>query len=495
MNKKRLFFAVVAAMFVVLVSSPAMAREFMVGGKPLNLFGYVTQGIGLGLHSQDYYDTEKGLQAALFNILVEGDYSFSNDLKLYASGMFSADWAYDLKHDDRSWNDKLFSDSGDQLYKDDEYWQLLKELHLTYTPPNAYFRVGKQIVKWGETLGFRLMDQINPSDSRRGFADVEFETSVIPIWLVRAEYFPEVTSSWLQDLGFEIVFNPNVDFIPNQPIRTGNDEAGIWAPNAEIPVPGGYAHLGSSVNNIVEPDGSDGFEYAFRVKASAWDSFITLNYFDGVADTPVTRTVAGPAPTVASDGRLIIHPAYEGYYPDFRFIGATFARDFPSLKAGFLGGVAPMFTLEAFYGLDNTFKTSLGTLKKFDELRWAIGADWKVKIGVLNPLTYFSINAQFYHVKTLDYPSYGLTVLEDAYTTTLMVSTQYFHGKIKPSFFWMRDVNNHADYYKLGVKYVPSNEWEYGLGAVFFDGKEPGNGFQVFENKDYLYFKLSYKWG
>ncbi len=31
-----------------------------------------------------------------------------------------------------------------------------------------YFRVGKQIVQWGETDGFLLMNQINPIDQRRG---------------------------------------------------------------------------------------------------------------------------------------------------------------------------------------------------------------------------------------------------------------------------------------------------------------------------------------
>ena len=45
------------------------------------------------------------------------------------------------------------------------YWQLLKEVHLTWTPKNFNFRVGKQIVVWGETDGFRLMDQINPLDT------------------------------------------------------------------------------------------------------------------------------------------------------------------------------------------------------------------------------------------------------------------------------------------------------------------------------------------
>ena len=496
MSKKGIFIAVVVAMSIALVISHAVAKQFLVGGRPLQLYGYVTQNMGVSLHSENY-DTEEGVNAAMFNMLLEGKYRISKDLDLYASGGFSMDWIYDLKDDDKSWNDKLFSQSRDKLYIDDEYWQVLKEAHLTWKPGDFYFRVGKQIVKWGETIGFRLMDQINPSDGRRGMADVEFETSVIPIWLVRAEYFPEVTSSWLQDIGFEVIFNPNVDFIGNQPIRTGNDAGGIWAPNVEIPgpFPGGYMRVGSSVDNIREPDGSEGHEYGFRIKGIVKDSIITLNYFSGRDDTPVTLSAGPPTFTTASDGIMVLHPVNAGYYPRFRFTGATFARDIPFLKAGFLGNVAPMVTLEGFYAFDETFKTTGSTLETFDELRWAIGADWKVKIPVLNPMSYFSVAPQFYHQKIMDYPLGGLTVQEDRYTTTLMISTNYFHGKINPSFFWMRDVDNHADFYKLAVKYKPTHEWEYALGAVFLEGQEPGNGFQVFDNKDYLYFKLTYKWG
>ena len=58
------------------------------------------------------------------------------------------------------------------------------------------------------------MDQINPIDQRRGFTDVEFENTIIPIWLIKGEYYPKMNLGWLQDLGFELTMNPNVTFIP-----------------------------------------------------------------------------------------------------------------------------------------------------------------------------------------------------------------------------------------------------------------------------------------
>ncbi len=92
---------------------------------------------------------------------------------------------------------------------------------------------GKQIVSWGELLAFRIMDQINPLDGRRGFLDIEFETTIIPIWLFRADYYPKIKLSWLQDLGFEFVYNPNADFIPNQDIMVR--KCGFWHLGTQCP--------------------------------------------------------------------------------------------------------------------------------------------------------------------------------------------------------------------------------------------------------------------
>jgi len=507
MDKKKFLISVWVAVVTVAVmtGSPAVAEQFTLLGKPLNLMGYVTQGESFSLLDKDKYDTEKGLQSALMNLYFEGDYAFTNNLKFYGAGMLTVDWIYQLKDNDSSWNNKLFSKSMDNLNVDGKYWQVLKEAHVTWNPENFLFRIGKQIVAWGETDGFRLMDQINPLDQRRGFADVEFETSIIPIWLLRAEYHLPKKPSWLQELGFEFVFNPNADFIPNQGIKTGNDEGGIWAPNILIPLPpppfgpGGEAHLGSAFTDISKPDKwKEGQEFGFRVKGVVKDAIITLNAFYGRDNDPVLKTSpTPPLSSMASDGKMIIRPFMEGKYPLFRFVGATFSRDIVPLKASFLGGVAPVVRLEAFYAFKNTFATTINTFEKSDELRWAIGVDWRVKIPFLNANDYFNISPQFYHRRIIDYPSkFEFSNLEkDNYATTLMFSTTYFHTKLTPSFFWTRDINNRADMFRLQLTYDYSNKWRFTLGTMFLHGEERGKGFEVFDNKDQLYFKISYKWG
>lgn len=500
MKKKRLWISFLVAFSTILALSSAVAEEFSVLGRPLQLFGYATQGAALGTHNS--YDTEAGLQSALMNLFAEGDYAIRDDLKFYAAGMLTVDWAYQLNADRESWEDKLFNKSKKVLNVDSNDWQLLKEARLSWTPGDFLFRIGKQIVSWGEMDGFRLMDQINPLDQRRGFADVEFETTIIPTWLARVDYYPKIKASWLQDLGFEFVFNPNAEFIPDQGIQPGNDVGGIWAPNVLIPgpFPRGEAHLGSTFNDIIKPKAfnSDGYEYAFRVKANLMGSIITLNYFYGLDNDPVTLNAPLPPKVgMASDGRLIVHPFLTGKYPLFRFAGATFSRDVTALRASFLGDVAPVVRVEAFYAFSDTFAGSFNRFVKSDEFRGAIGLDWKVKIPFLNARTYFAISPQFYWRRIIDYPSIeeisGLK--KDNYQSTLGINTSYFHNKLTPSFFWLRDWRTQSDMFRLQLIYDHDYHWHFTVGALLLDGSKRGQGFELFDNKDQVYFKISYKWG
>lgn len=483
---------------LVLVTGHAGAFEVTLAGKPLQILGYITQNASFAANSKSYPDFERDLNGALTNVLLETAYAPTENTKLFVSGMFSMDWAYDIKSHSNSWRDKGFADSRRYLYMDNKDWQLLKEAHLTWTPDNWFIRAGKQVVIWGEMDGFRIMDQINPLDSRRGFADVEFETSRIPIWLIRAGYNQENRPEWLQELGYEFVFNPNVEFIRNQGINPGNDVGGIWAPYM---VAGANTRLGSW-NRDIEPVrsfSSEGFEYAAKIRAVVWDSILTLNWYYGLDKDPVTRTAPGVTITKADDGANLVHSNYTGKYPLFRFIGGTFSKDINPLKAGFLGGVSPVLRLEALYAFDSTFTNSLNQYEKHDEIRWGAGVDWKIKIPVLNPRAYFSISPQFYHRKILDYPRYagsadGLRgVYKDNYQYTLLVSTSYYHNKIAPSFFWQHDDSNMSDLLRFQVVYEQSSDWRFTAGAIKVDGSRNGAGLEPFQHKDYVYFKVSRK--
>jgi hypothetical protein len=502
-KRKLLMFVLMTGLIIALTFSSAVAEEFSVLGRPLKLFGFADQQVSFGLKNS--YDTEKGLNSALMDLFVEGDYEITKDLKFYGSGMLTVDWAYQLNANRDSWNDKLFSKSSKNLNVDDKYWQLLKEARLTWTPGDFMFRVGKQIVSWGELLAFRIMDQINPLDQRRGFLDIDFETTIIPIWLFRADYYPKIKLSWLTDIGFEFVYNPNADFIPNQDLKAGNADAGVWAPNAAIP----GAHLATTYANIRTPEKwKEGNEFAFRVKANMFGALATLNTFYGRDNSPVALLAAPYLSPVlphifASDGRVLLHTFQEGKYPLLKFVGATIAKEIIPLKASFLGDVAPTVYLEALYAFGSTFAFTnplvpvLQRFGKSDDFRSGVEVAWKVKIPALNARTYFSFTGEFFYRRIMDYPSIEVIpgLKTDNYQTFLQVSTSYFHNKLSPSLSWVHDINSNSNYCIPQLVYDYDYHWHFTLGGQFFGGPKKGQGLELFTDKNQIFFKVAYKWG
>jgi hypothetical protein len=508
MKKRLLLCLVIALTMTVFGINTVRAAEFMLGGKPLTILGYVTQGAAYGLHND--YDTYHGFQQALTNIFLETQYRPSSDLSFYVSGRFSADWAYDFNSSNSTWKDKLFDKSRSRMYMDNQYWQVLNEAHVTWKPDKFMFRVGKQIVSWGEMDGFRIMDQINPLDGRRGMADVEFENTIIPIWLIRTDYYPQVQMSWLQDLGFEFIFNPNADFITDQNVLFGNDDGGIWNPLVRFPDPTAppphfVDRFGSSYYDTWKPArwSQKGFEYAFRAKGVVNGTIITLNYFYGLDNSPVFRfQPKAPGVTLASDGGVLLHFPIDAQYKRFHFAGLTASRDLPFLTFSGLGGVAPILRFEGFYAFRTTFETNtaLDAYNDSDEIRAGLGIDWKIKVPLLNPKANIFISPQVYYRRLMNITPGEVWsdaqqnfVERNNWTTSLYLNTMYLNAKLVPSVFWMHDWVWDSNFYRFQVAYDWSSAWRGTIGAVFLDGNKPNYGLEPFANKDYVFFKVSYK--
>ena len=64
------FALVISLGFTFTLSDTAKAKVYLVGGKPLALQGFISQGIGYGLGG-DEYDTKDGFQQAVFQFFFE----------------------------------------------------------------------------------------------------------------------------------------------------------------------------------------------------------------------------------------------------------------------------------------------------------------------------------------------------------------------------------------------------------------------------------------
>jgi hypothetical protein len=71
-------------------------------------------------------------------------------------------------------------------------------------------RVGKQQIAWGEALGLRVLDTVNPLDLRQFFffdrIFEEFDKIRIPQWFLRADY--NIPNESVPDLTAEFILNP-----------------------------------------------------------------------------------------------------------------------------------------------------------------------------------------------------------------------------------------------------------------------------------------------
>jgi uncharacterized protein DUF1302 len=524
--KKLLFVSIVLGVCLSL-SPPASAIDVEVAGNRLNIQGFINQGAAFGI-TGDHFDTQQGLQQAVFDMLVEARYEPLNDFMLYASGQLTGDFAYAINDSDDDWENRQFDQSDDRIEWDTDLFDLLQEFHVTWAPGDFLFRIGKQVTVWGETDGLRLMDQINPVDKRRGPGDVEFESTILPIWLLRAEYGRSLAYDWIQELGVQVIFNPNADFQPNRDFVTGNDRAGIWAVDQNTPFPG--IKLGSFITSREEPDewDPDTWEVGVRLRAIMYDAIVTLNYFYGIDNDPtlfwqrdpmapppgtpgfppagvpwISPPVLFGAPPEIVDGVGVIHPHMIETFNRFRFTGVTFTKDILSLTApGAIGGVAPVLRLEALYLFDYTVYDEGDAVltDEVDELRYVVGVDWKIKLNWLNPRALFFISGQFFHRHIFDYPDFQIRLLHEGgrvdqnnYATTLLINTRYLHEKLTPSIFWYSDWTKDCEMLKFQLNYEPTSAWQYTVGALFFSGQEDNELFEAFANKDQVYLTVGYR--
>lgn len=492
--------------------SPDPARGIETGIKGLEIMGYINQTVSYAMHNHRP-DNKDNFNSFLMQGLLETRYEASPQLVLFNSLKLNADWAYAMYSGNGEWKAKGFNDSRDKLFIYDKFRDFVGEAHVTWKPNDLfYFRVGKQIVQWGETDGFLLMNQINPVDQRRGIGDVKFENTIIPIWMIRAEYKPPIQSAWLQDLNIQFLFDPNADFAKNKAIEAGNDVSGIWAPYIEA-IPG-KAYLGSYQDFRSEPSSwsPQGQAFAARISGVVADARVTLNGYYGRSHDIARSGPLGARFSIFQwdPSYLILHPFYEAYYPFFRFVGATFTRDIDFLKASALGGVAPVLRFEGLYAFNNTFSSNNNVplymreqgnnFWTSDEYRWMVGFDWKIKVDALNPSAYFFISPQVYQRHIMDYPPAGhvgdpVTAIQyqDTWTTSLLVNTTYFHTKLQPSFFWLKDWSSRSQFFKPEVSYEYDDHWKYTVGAIIVSGEKAPQGFQSFNYKDYVYFTTSYR--
>jgi len=530
--KNKLFLFVLAVVTFSWLCGNAVAKTYSIGDSQLHLMGYFTQSVQASAKGGDYYDTEEGINSLVTTLIVESDWEISDNLDAFISGGVTADLIYPVKDSDDSWGMKRFDKSRDELAIDDEWWQLLKDAHITWSIDNLSLRVGKQQVRFGQLEVFQVNDWVNPVDMPRAHSEVELEYLFTSIPMVSAQYDFDYENSWLYNTGIQLIFNPNVDHIPDNFPVFGNESAGIWAVDSTMDLGGEVARLGRQDLTILnEPDAFDNdfFEYGIQLSGTINNNVLMLIAFYGRANAPV-GTVGGGDFSVGSivpgwaddtfgpdfdysvrdsDGQGVVNFADVAIYPEQKFVGFSWAGELP-LSSSALGGVKPVYRIEGSYHFDkvffdeNAFWGPDGFSGNFDLKSSLVESDTVIlglnveqKIRLPWQKGFLSLYGEVTHNRLLDYKSSWSLAAGDLYGRTesftnfyVSAATKYFRGKLVPMLEWTSYDDGGLQMITPSITYAVNEKLKLKLKATFFEGNE--EEYWGYQNKDFVTFKITY---
>jgi len=197
--------------------------------------------------------------------------------------------------------------------------------YLDFEKGPFFLRVGRQILAWGETDVFRLLDNINPLDDSFGGFFIALDERRVPLAMVRA--------SW--QLGSH---GPFQDAFIEGFVAQGNRVATVpGIPNGSTWIPGGLAFPNQSLRTIVATPDASKVRGGARLVFTAKDITYTLAHYQTYLDIPGVQfrlpgQVRNPDGTFGSNTASFDNPiiAFQRY-PRVAITGASLTFPITSL--------------------------------------------------------------------------------------------------------------------------------------------------------------------
>jgi hypothetical protein len=362
--------------------SPSLAfKPVSLGNTELNAYGFLRNNYGYFLEHQDYANNEDNLATNRTWLRLNLDYRMSDTFSVFASGQLVYEPEYEIE------KGSISEEDGKEYSEIDALDDTLREAYFDWRPTSSSsFRVGRQIVIWGESLTTKVGDVVNPEDRRFTFAFANWEDTRIPQWMVKGLHFMDNISSsiewivspnlageeyrvnrsgeWAQPAAGEFVsqrfaFHPEDRFMP--PNAVGNPALGpqagavatnpfswgwIYSPYApgtgwvptEIPV----------VKHDYPEYGMDDARFGFRTSTFLGGYEFGVSYYHTQIYDPVTKRSNETYPTHIPDPNA--PQIYRNYYlthPDIDYFGIYLNKDMP----------VGLLRAEAIYAPNKSFNT------------------------------------------------------------------------------------------------------------------------------------------
>jgi len=150
---------------------------------------------------------------------------------------------------------------------------------------DLFFRVGRQILVWGETDAFRLLDNINPTDSSFGGFLISLDERRVPLDMIRASYRLGEFSDFISEASLEGYFSwdNKVAFYPGTP--TGSP----WTlPNLGAPSGTTYTYIFRPPYSVQSGRGGA------RLLFNAFDATFSLAHYYTYSELPLLTVCVPP---------------------------------------------------------------------------------------------------------------------------------------------------------------------------------------------------------
>ncbi len=319
-----------------------------------------------------------------------------------------------------------------------------REAYLELVLGDFDVRLGRQQIVWGESIGLRILDVINPQDFRE-FILENFIDARIPLWGTRVDY---TLGAWtLEGLWL-------VDFEADRPADQGSE----WQfqpefiPRPALPLGPPPPFPSVQVADVKKPqDGrfSDS-EVGFRVTRFLRNMDVSLNYFHAWSDFPV------PFRRTLSPNNFLVEPSHER----FHLFGGAFNYAFDVFVIRGEGGVK----LGQYFVSQDPTDTD-GVLQR-EFLSYVLGFDWTVSDNLL-------ANIQFFQNVIFNKPS---NVRMDAVNNalSLFLRADFWNETLFPEFVIIYGINAGDTMIRPRIKYQFTDLLSVTVGMDFFTGSRSG---------------------
>ena len=312
----------------------------------------------------------------------------------------------------------------DDFARDADLWEGYADITLG----NTYLRIGKQIISWGETDLFPMLDRINPLDNTYGGIFEDLDDRRIPLWMAKAIYNVGRIGA-VQSISLEGFFNPGI--IDQQ-----------VSPLAPTGTPYAYPFPESTIaTRVITPDDSiDNSRWGVRLQGVIGDNFnFSLAHFNTFVDTPAVRLAFDPG----------MVPVQEMDYKQIQITGGSLSFFEPYTESILRLEVAyhwdePVFIPEINLDAATALAKGHAEIPEKDVLRFAVAVDKNLWIRPLNRTTMFNFTLQYFGEQIMDYDDrirQAVPVYPDGEFADLreyeqkfvfVCYTSYLNGKLTP---------------------------------------------------------------